>query len=58
MGLGIEIDEAHAAARLSQAGRKIDAGGRLSDAPLLIHDRDDAHSRPPWRCETRNEGEL
>ena len=38
IALRIEIDQQGALARLGQADREVDRGGRLADAPFLIRD--------------------
>ena len=43
MGLGIEINQANASTGSGQPGRQVDGGGRLADAPLLVHHRDRPH---------------
>src|SRR5258708_3630655 len=43
VGLRIQIDEADGKAQFRQRRSKIDGGGRLPDAALLIHESDDPH---------------
>src|SRR4051812_19815665 len=43
MGLGVQVDEADAFARLRERGPKVDGGGRLPDAAFLVHQSDGPH---------------
>jgi len=43
VGLGIEVNQKDTATGLRRPGGKVDGGGRLTDAALLVHHSDNAH---------------
>ena len=53
IGLGVEIDEEDATARLRRPRGQMDGGGGLADPAFLIHDSNDAHTQGK-----RRSGEL
>ena len=53
VALGIEIEDQHALADRGERRSKIDGGGRLADAALLVRQGENARARAPSGSRTR-----